>query len=858
MRRLKREQARLEKELNRLDYAQKKKNLKDQIKLESDMRRNLEKEVKELRKQFADDEFRFRQRLERAQIARFRAESDLELQRMNSRMRERLKGEEGASQVFLESLNDYLNTKKSGETEIAARQKELQLTLASLQKEIADYKLGTEKKIAKLQKEMGEYQKKVADYRYERARQAEQVRGPGGALVELIADTESFGGNYGAFNRGGADGGQTAIGSGIDENLPKRKIRDIMADQSAGNLHAVGKYQIIGSTLRGLMSGAYGATGVSADDAFSPENQDKLFQALVRNRIVAENVEATMAGLRQEWIGLTKVADEDLRPAVEELLKSGNALTIATPLTDPTAPEAPALDNLGDVDPAKVTAALSQMRTVLQETTDLQNQLTSADTAEKLKNIAENMFPRENLEPLRDALATAKAQISATAAAGKQLTQSAQAELVAKIQTARVEKERDQALQKLRETAKEEGMSAEALLKAENAIKDATAAKIQNLQDVLALRRQILGVTEAQALMDNMQNQMRQLQEDTENNMLRMRLEMEGFNQAEIDAELQKLAIRRQMERAIDGMDKVEDAEAIAKLRNAYASLAKQIDKAAKVQTQMQNPLRQLMAQWKKDLNDVNGMYAQMAQVIQSQLASAMSNAITGVIDGTSTVREAFANMFKSIGKAFIDMATQMIAKALVMRVLGIFLPGAGGFNMGTTAMGAGGGSVGGIGTLGPNFGFQVGAAQGAYVNSATPALIGEGGIPEYVIPENKMESSMARFAQGMRGKGVVEGADTSFGSSNRSQAQPTALGDASRRFSPGNRINNVNNYGTDASVADNFSINITGEQLVFNEKNYVSQDEIPNIISQASKQGEARTLRKLRMSQSTRIRTGI
>ena len=116
----------------------------------------------------------------------------------------------------------------------------------------------------------------------------------------------------------------------------------------------------------------------------------------------------------------------------------------------------------------------------------------------------------------------------------------------------------------------------------------------------------------------------------------------------------------------------------------------------------------------------------------------------------------------------------------------------------------------------------------------------------------------MARFAQGMRGKGVVEGADTSFGSSNRSQAQPTALGDASRRFNPGNRINNVNNYGTDASVADNFSINITGEQLVFNEKNYVSQDEIPNIISQASQQGEARTLRKLRMSQSTRARTGF
>ena len=120
------------------------------------------------------------------------------------------------------------------------------------------------------------------------------------------------------------------------------------------------------------------------------------------------------------------------------------------------------------------------------------------------------------------------------------------------------------------------------------------------------------------------------------------------------------------------------------------------------------------------------------------------------------------------------------------------------------------------------------------------------------------MASSMTRFAQGMRGDGVVKGASTSFGSQNRSNAAPTALGDVSRRFNPGNNYSNTNNYGADGSAADNFSINITGEQLVFNEKNYVSQDEIPNIISQASKSGEARTLRKLRMSQSARTKAGI
>ena len=35
--------------------------------------------------------------------------------------------------------------------------------------------------------------------------------------------------------------------------------------------------------------------------------------------------------------------------------------------------------------------------------------------------------------------------------------------------------------------------------------------------------------------------------------------------------------------------------------------------------------------------------------------------------------------MFKNIGKAFLDMATQMIAKALVMKALGILTGGMGG-----------------------------------------------------------------------------------------------------------------------------------------------------------------------------------
>ena len=155
--------------------------------------------------------------------------------------------------------------------------------------------------------------------------------GVGGTqLGSLIGATESYGGNYGAFNRGGRNNGRTAIGSGIDPNLVNTTIAEIQRRQLAPGvpagqqLHAVGKYQIIGSTLQGLMQGAYGQTGITPNDRFTPENQEILGTALARARVMGQSVEAGMKGLRQEWVGLQNVSDPALRSAVQELQGGGS------------------------------------------------------------------------------------------------------------------------------------------------------------------------------------------------------------------------------------------------------------------------------------------------------------------------------------------------------------------------------------------------------------------------------------------------------------------------------------------------------------------------------------------------------
>jgi hypothetical protein len=85
------------------------------------------------------------------------------------------------------------------------------------------------------------------------------------------------------------------------------------------------------------------------------------------------------------------------------------------------------------------------------------------------------------------------------------------------------------------------------------------------------------------------------------------------------------------------------------------------------------------------------------------------------MIDGTLNAQQAFQSMFANIGKAFIDMATQMIAKAMVLKAMGILFPGL------DTASAL-------PQKLGPGF------AAGGTPPVGVPSLIGEQG-PELFIP---------------------------------------------------------------------------------------------------------------------------
>lgn len=135
---------------------------------------------------------------------------------------------------------------------------------------------------------------------------------PYAPILNLIASKESRSTDpendgYDAMNTGGADRGHTAFGSGtgnetFGQKLTSMSVAEVMRLQSRGSLHASGRYQIIGSTLKGLVNKGV----VDQDELYSPEVQDRLAIELFHGR-VGKFIDANgeeVAGLGQEWVGL--------------------------------------------------------------------------------------------------------------------------------------------------------------------------------------------------------------------------------------------------------------------------------------------------------------------------------------------------------------------------------------------------------------------------------------------------------------------------------------------------------------------------------------------------------------------------
>jgi hypothetical protein len=292
--------------------------------------------------------------------------------------------------------------------------------------------------------------------------------------------------------------------------------------------------------------------------------------------------------------------------------------------------------------------------------------------------------------------------------------------------------------------------------------------------------------------------------------------------------------IENRMEGASDAMKQLLIQEADLRSRLAMDKAAEPFVRAGmnmggfvaeameKSDAEKPNLIRDLSAQVKQLQDELNPVKLATETITNGAFAigDAFGQAFTDVISGAKSTEEALADTFESIGKAFLEMAAQIIAKQLTMIILQTILKAlGGGFSFAGGSAEAGldaANQMGGVGQL--NAG-MFGRASGGPVKPGNTYMVGERG-PElltmtpsggYVTSNSASQSAMDRYSSG-------------------------------------------NTRGGSISV----NYNVTE----INGMKFVTEDQFRAGISQAAKQGAEggfnRTMTSLKNSRSTRSRVGV
>ena len=240
------------------------------------------------------------------------------------------------------------------------------------------------------------------------------------------------------------------------------------------------------------------------------------------------------------------------------------------------------------------------------------------------------------------------------------------------------------------------------------------------------------------------------------------------------------------------GRDKAAINKLIARLKKERELYEQAIKDFNKLSGSNINPLT--------GLEDATDRVAVKWETIKETIASGLTSAIQGLIDGTKTLGESLAGIAKSIASMYL--------KAAFMNML-----------PGLPGKAEGGYMANGIKPF----------ASGGMATRPTLGLVGEAGEDEYIIPASKMAASMQRYSAGARGEAVIPGTGSSHAG---------------------------------GGAGGSTTVNYSGPILNFNSEEFVPKSAVGQIIatatSQGAKAGENRTLSTLRNSRSARSRLGM
>lgn len=131
----------------------------------------------------------------------------------------------------------------------------------------------------------------------------------------IFGDAEKRGGKF-----AGKDVTTMSMSEVFDFIKPGGAFNQYNKDTYGKNTTAIGKYQMVGATLRDLRDrGVLEKLGITEDTPFSRETQDKIAMYLAERRVKGKSLEAARKGMRNEWEGFKKLSNSELDTIINEI-----------------------------------------------------------------------------------------------------------------------------------------------------------------------------------------------------------------------------------------------------------------------------------------------------------------------------------------------------------------------------------------------------------------------------------------------------------------------------------------------------------------------------------------------------------
>lgn len=716
--RLLKEKKEVERALKEYDQFTDENSARDAIRLQADNRVNLEKELKELRRQIESDLFQQRQALAQKEVDIFRAAGELRIKQIEQANKKMIEGEEGVSRTALDALNSYIVTRERGVLEIEATKQTLAIEVANLEKQAQDYRFDLEKKIFELRKRSSENEIAAA-----RARDALIRSTQGGNVPTDVASRQNRVVQF-FTDKGLPLISAQALAGGFTQESGMRSEAINPRSKAEGIAQWLGDRKIAM-----IAAGARNSFEKQLEFAWKElqtteqASLEKLLRARTTNQaLLAAASYERFNGYQRIGSG-TEWGD---RIAYTNDIKS-RSLRPSAALVNPTLQ---GHNDIGDVAQSAddFAAAIRGAIGAAGRLQALNTAITNATTADAFNSIADSVFHPVELENLQDELNSLILTYQLLATATSSAFNPDLVKLQSDNSTKQLASSRELA-QILEGITKSTKLSDQEKTRLIIDLEKRHSQYVTSLNKELRVQESILAISRSVDLAKQWKSESASIYRDLEAVTARSRLEAEGVSPERVAAELTKLKIRQDLEEIMrstnealnqelklladkkkllasiaDGQEKerlqkdLEEAQKrIRMLEKLLKELPKDAQKRADAEDARANStpdaITTLLTRWRQELNDTRALVASLAQTIQSELASAMNNAITGVLNGTTTIGEAFGQMFANIGKAFLDMATQMITKWMIMKLLGIIASGAGAsIDPGSMAKGGGGG----------------------------------------------------------------------------------------------------------------------------------------------------------------------